>query len=538
MIERAGKNIRAHNCPPSPSANGAAISAAAIFVLSVSLAIPLPRAFSQPDGGRDNFATANPSHGGQAKQGLPADITPRLQHSNTGNKQQIIKNDQLELLRYDSQRKPLASQPGFHNSKDLLPHSVPTGASNVHRLLPLQPSGTCPSTITQSTSQAIVTGSVACSEPAVRTLENHYWRAFDMATFTGGQAYNITSVEFGIEQASAFEGTQPITVNLYTNNGAPFPGGDWQSNLLATSGELSIPDQKGTIFNVPITATVPAGTLELVMEVMAPDTGRNLTFFIIGSNPDPETGLSYLSAPDCGNPVPSPVECFLGPMHYVFNVNGSCAGGAVTPTPTPTATPSCPPTVIAGNIDNTDPTQTDRLFRDGFPDFCACAGTCFTVAAGAIHYDAYTFTNTTGSAQCVTVGIDTDCQDSNFIYTAAYLETFDPDNICINWIADEGQSPAPGNTTPFSFNIEDGQTFVLVVSEVTANAGCPSYTMTVSGLCGDGIPTPTPTATATPTPTPTSTATATQTPTPTATARPVPTPRQHPTPRTRPTPKP
>jgi hypothetical protein len=346
-----------------------------------------------------------------------------------------------------------------------------------------------------------------------------------MNTFTGGQAYEVTSVEFGIEQADSLFGTdQPLTVNLYVNHGAPFPGGDWQSNLLASSGEIRVPNQEFTIFNAPLTATVPAGTLELVMEVLSPDQTAEHNFFIIGSNPDLETGLSYLSAPDCGNPVPSPVECFLGPMHYVFNVNGSCTGDGGTPTPTPSPTPSCPPTIITGNIDNTDPTQTDRLYRDSFPDFCACAGTCFTVAAGAIHYDAYTFTNMTGSAQCVTVDINTDCQGSNFIFTAAYLGTFDPNNICTNWIADEGQSPIPGNAMPFSFNIEDGQTFVLVVSEVTANEGCPSYTMTVSGLCG-GV-TPTPTATATPKPTPT----------PTATARPIPTPRSHPTPRIRPTP--
>jgi hypothetical protein len=352
-----------------------------------------------------------------------------------------------------------------------------------------------------------------------------------MDTFTGDQAYDVTSVEFGIEQAESLFGTdQPLTVNLYANHGSPFPDGDWQSNLLASSGEIRVPNQELTIFNLPLTTTVPAGTLELVMEVLSPDQTAEHNFFIIGSNPDLETGLSYLSAPDCGNPVPSPVECFLGPMHYVFNVNGSCTGGGGTPTPSPTATPSCPPTLIAGNIDNTDPTQTDRLYRDGFPDFCACAGTCFTVAAGAIHYDAYAFTNTTGSPKCVTVDINTDCQGSNFIFTAAYLGTFDPNNICTNWIADEGQSPVPGNTTPFSFNIEDGQTFVLVVSEVTAGAGCPSYTMTVSGLCGGATPTPTPTATATQTPTTTSTPSVTPTPRPTPSPRPRPTPPPRPPP--------
>src|SRR5262249_16651158 len=76
-----------------------------------------------------------------------------------------------------------------------------------------------------------------------------------------------------------------------------------------------------TIFNVPLTTTVPTGTLELVMEVLSPDQTVEHNFFLIGSNPDPETGPSYLSAPDCGNPDPLPVDSFLGPIHYVFNVN-------------------------------------------------------------------------------------------------------------------------------------------------------------------------------------------------------------------------
>ena len=201
---------------------------------------------------------------------------------------------------------------------------------------------TCPSTITQSTSQAIVDGnSVACNN-GVGTTENHYWRAFDMNTFTGGQEYDVTSVSFGIELAQSGNGTgQPLTVNLYANNGSPFPSGDWQSNLIATSGELNIPDQADTIFEVPITATVPAGTLELVMEVMTPDgTGvGNLLF--IGSNPDPETGPSYLSAVDCGVPDPTPTGDLGFPdMHIVMNVNGSCPSGSPTPTPTPRSTPS------------------------------------------------------------------------------------------------------------------------------------------------------------------------------------------------------
>ncbi len=161
------------------------------------------------------------------------------------------------------------------------------------------PSGTptCPPVITESTNQEIVTGnSVACNN-GVGTTENHYWRAFNMNTFTGGVAYNVTAVEFGIEQATSGTGTgQPLTVNLYANHGSAFPGGDWQSNLIATSGSVNIPDQANTIFTQAITATVAAGTLELVMEVMTPDGTADGNLFFVGSNPDPETGLSYLSA--------------------------------------------------------------------------------------------------------------------------------------------------------------------------------------------------------------------------------------------------
>ena len=163
-----------------------------------------------------------------------------------------------------------------------------------------------------------------------------------MNTFTGGADYLVTSVSFGIEQATSGTGTgQPLTVNLYANHGSPFPGGDWQSNLIATSGEINIPDQADTIFNVPLTVTAPGSALELVMEVTTPDGTAVGNLFFVGSNPDPETGPSYLEAADCGVNTPTPTGDIGFPdMHIVFNVNGTCPGGTPTPTPTATATPT------------------------------------------------------------------------------------------------------------------------------------------------------------------------------------------------------
>jgi Carbohydrate binding domain len=211
------------------------------------------------------------------------------------------------------------------------------------------PGGSCPPTITESTSQEIISGnSVACNN-GVGTTENHYWRAFDMGTFTGGQEYDVTSVSFGIELAQSGGGVlQQVTVNLYANHGSPFPGGDWQSNLLVSSGPIDVPDQQLTIFTVPLVTAVPAGTLELVMEVMSPDGTAVGNLFFIGSNPDPETGLSYLSAADCGVTDPTPTGDLGFPnMHIVFNVDGTCPGGTPTPTPTPSVTPSPTPTPSA-----------------------------------------------------------------------------------------------------------------------------------------------------------------------------------------------
>jgi hypothetical protein len=205
------------------------------------------------------------------------------------------------------------------------------------------PGGSCPPVITESTSQDITSGnSVACNDNTTGfTVENHYWRAFDMSTFTGGLEYDITAISFGIEQATSGSGTgQPLTVNLYTNSGAPFPGGTL--TLLATSGSINIPDQSLTIFDVPIAATVPAGTLELVMEVTNPDGVAAGNMFFIGSNASPETAPSYLSAADCGIPDPTTTADIGFPnMHIVFNVDGTCPGGG-SPTPTATGTPGRP----------------------------------------------------------------------------------------------------------------------------------------------------------------------------------------------------
>jgi hypothetical protein len=189
-----------------------------------------------------------------------------------------------------------------------------------------------------------------------------------------------------------------------------------------------------------------------------------------------------------------------------------------TPTPTPTATPSCTPIVVDGVIDASDPTQTDRLFRTGTPGTCDALKTCPGPFGDGQqhHYDSYSFSNTFGATQCVNVDINTACTGTHLIFATAYLGSFDPTDICTHYLADEGDSPNP--TQPFSFDLPAGQTVVLVVAEVTVDAGCSGYTMTVNGLCSGVTSTPTPTPIVSPTPAPR------------VTPRPRPTPFPRPTP--------
>ena len=154
-----------------------------------------------------------------------------------------------------------------------------------------------------------------------------------MLTFVGGAQYNVTAVSFGVEEATGAGGTQPVTVRLYTNSGGAFPGGT-RTQIATTT--IQVPDAaSGTVLNVPLVATVPAGTSELVMEVFTPNGQATGNFFFIGSNTAPETGPSYLSAADCGITTPTDTATIGFPdMNIVFNVLGSCVPGTPTPSPT------------------------------------------------------------------------------------------------------------------------------------------------------------------------------------------------------------
>jgi hypothetical protein len=311
---------------------------------------------------------------------------------------------------------------------------------------------------------------------------------------------------------------QDMRTDIGLSGCSSFPGGNCG---IFTSVSGSAPNR---IFNIEWRSVYfadPSATANF--EVRLYENDPNKRFDVIFGAVQPGGDHSYVSGVQGPSGAFTQEFCDPNPP-AAGSATYTCAGGG-SPTPTPTAPPSCTPIVVTGSIDTSDPTQTDRLFRSGIPQTCPASNTCATFGDGLPrHYDEYTFTNTTGAAHCVNIDTNTACIGTNSVLIGAYLGSFDPNDVCTNWIGDSGFSPNPEQA--FDVDLDEGQTLVLVVSEVTPNAGCPNYTMTITGLCG-GTPTPTPTATAT--------ATATTTP---CTGRCTPTPRPRPTPGSRPTPVP
>src|SRR5436190_11090668 len=199
---------------------------------------------------------------------------------------------------------------------DLAPTPTPTATPS------------CPPVITQSTSQAITTPCPGCFHPPPMLIfyPNSYWRAFDMQSFVGGAEFTVSSVSFGV---FFVYGDRTVEVALFANNGAPFPAEI--GTQIGTSTLTLTPEQGGTVVTTPLAAIVPAGTIQLVMELYVPASAGGTS---VGANTEPETGPSYWSSIDKAQACSSTPQMIAS--HLVFNVYGSCT----SPTPTPTPTPS------------------------------------------------------------------------------------------------------------------------------------------------------------------------------------------------------
>lgn len=206
----------------------------------------------------------------------------------------------------------------FTSSPDAVP--APFGQ------LPLTERSLTDVTITHSVDPVTITPlqSVSCNAGGLHA-DNGYYRAFDLPSFGIFGDFNVTEVEIGIETATGAAGDQPIDVNLYVSPTTfPLPVA---SLTLISSTPVIVPDQAGTLFQIPVTGTIPAGS-ELVVEIFTPDGQTAGHSFFIGANAAGQTGPSYIAAAACGLNDPGDLAGIGFPdMHIVMSVTGNEGSG-------------------------------------------------------------------------------------------------------------------------------------------------------------------------------------------------------------------
>ncbi|MEK6304147.1 MAG: HYR domain-containing protein [Acidobacteriota bacterium] len=223
-------------------------------------------------------------------------------------------------------------------------------------------------------------------------------------------------------------------------------------------------------------------------------TGSNVSAVLSSTTPGvtiTQANSPYPATPENGtatNTVPysfSTSAAFVCGTPITFTLTVTFTGGTSTFSFTlPTC--GCPTTTITGSLAAGDLTQTGRMGRTATLGSCTSVKACPGAIAGDTNqhrYDLHTFVNGP-TAACVTITTTTTCVAApNDIITVAYLGTFNPTNLCTNYLNDPGGSPNPSNS--FTVNVPAGGTLLVNVHEITANAGCSSYTISVSGLVCD-----------------------------------------------------
>jgi hypothetical protein len=164
-------------------------------------------------------------------------------------------------------------------------------------------------------------------------------------------------------------------------------------------------------------------------------------------------------------------------------------GSKTIPITLPTCTGGADQTIPSNVLDANDPTQADRLGRDGQPSQCsgkACPGGGFP---GTKRFQQFEFDNNSAADACFTVTINATIPPAGAgdIESAAYLGSYDPANLCLNYLGDSGVVGL-GTTlgsASYSFTVPAGAHFVVVVNTTGTITASAPFSGIVSGFVDD-----------------------------------------------------
>jgi len=191
-----------------------------------------------------------------------------------------------------------------------------------------------------------------------------------------------------------------------------------------------------------------------------------LSDFRVKSGADVNGTWTLLITDDTANAISGELDC------WTLNVSpATCFPGSGV-------CELCPNVTLSGALGTNSAQQTARLVRDGVLSTCGAPKACFgPTGTGTRSYDAYTFKNGPSNA-CITVALTAPFTD---LFSAAYSGSFNPTNLCANYLADAGLS-TDALLTPksYSFNVAANATFVVIVNKVNPGDG-GAYTVDVTG---------------------------------------------------------
>jgi hypothetical protein len=354
-----------------------------------------------------------------------------------------------------------------------------------------------------------------CQAPAQGTLSGTITACNSGVPVSGAivqlsSGFSSTTLADGTYSLVVAPGTYSVTVsdgNRHCNSAGPFTVSVTDGNTTALSTCL------GGIANPIVDPTDP--TLETVSGgngngVIDADECNNLNVTVKNFGCAPATNVSaVLSTSTAGvtivqpnSPYPTmaidasgtntvPFKISTAPgfacgtnIQFTLTVNFN-GGSQVSTFSLPTCTETQADTTVNGSIDPSDPkTPSFRLGRNGVVSSCGIAKACpGPLTAGPKSFDQYSFVNGPLPA-CVTITLNTPANGAN-ILGSTYLTSFDPANLCTNYLGDPGGS-ASG---PVSWQVDApaNATIIVVVMETASGQPATPYSVTVSGLASPPV---------------------------------------------------
>jgi fibronectin-binding autotransporter adhesin len=207
----------------------------------------------------------------------------------------------------------------------------------------------------------------------------------------------------------------------------------------------SCADAQRTTFNLSASTSITAASAPFV-GTFRPEESLGTFFFDSGSDVN---GTWTLRVTDDGGGAVGTLRCWSLMISPAICVN---AGGPCE---------VCPEATILGFIGTNSAVQTGRLTRVAPASDCAGSKTCPGLQTVLPRFsDAFTFVNEESNA-CITVSLASAAD----LFSMAYLNSYDPANLCANYLADMGISTGDGGAG-YSFQVPAQSEFVIVVHQV------------------------------------------------------------------------